>query len=254
MSDPTDIVVVNYSEKTNTMNWIETLTNTDNCAHLDLDTLEAFSGYGGGDFIHEVGMVAAVLSATFTTPAFMFGYDADVDGMLNGYTLSVLLPHTPEFTEFHDYRNATLDRDATGIAAATAIADALYGDYLRMATTATTFGLLAPKPTTHPVDMVTAAAHLDEDGNYNSTIAIPMSELLEHDSGETACANGYSRADYLAETQVENAVAFMVGYTIHRVEGDDFIVTVSNNIGEMLAHDNIDPADAKAVAARYGVK
>jgi hypothetical protein len=116
---------------------------------------ENFEGYMG-DHEHEVDIVSDFLyshySALSDMPDFLFGFDAGTDGIIGGFRVMVDLEQPGGWqdrltlTSWGDIKNSTYDRDASGLAAALAIAEVLDDHYQALIAKARRRGLIPVNP------------------------------------------------------------------------------------------------------------
>ena len=106
-------------------------------ADLDEDYAD-FDGYQGFSDLYEVEQIAERIHA-YTSESdcqFLFGFDCNADGEIHGFMISASLKDGPTFASWMDRMNATSNREATELAAAYGIADALYGEFESLRTIA----------------------------------------------------------------------------------------------------------------------
>lgn len=115
---------------------------------------EGFGGYQGGDANWEVQTIADFLYAHYAAhadlPDFGFGLEANAEGEIGSYYVSATFGtdwnSRVVLSGFHEIKHSTHDRDATGLAAALAIAAALDADYQSLLATGRKRGLMAADP------------------------------------------------------------------------------------------------------------
>lgn len=140
---------------------------------------ETFSGYINYGHNGEVQMIADFLHNHYSgidgAPQFSFGFDCDEEGSISGFLVSADIGEYPNrltLATWGDIKNSTNDREATGLKAALAIAEALDDMYHAQVVKARRHGLL-------PADVSLverAAAALDA---YD---AVPANEDLDVDT------------------------------------------------------------------------
>ena len=132
-----------------TLRYKKLLTNPDLLSHIPEDELDDFVGYEGFEFESEAQRVADVLYEHYSeitdAAGFMFGFDCNSEREISGYQIGVVVDGGFYLAEYHDMKNATCDRAATGEAAAIALAQGLDGDYQHILEAARSRGLVSGK-------------------------------------------------------------------------------------------------------------
>ncbi len=129
---------------------------------IDPEEFESFGGYMDYDFNSTVDQVARSLAEGYEKRfvrdgypqegRLVFGLDANADGEVGGYTMSLSLPGGYYLSELRDMKSATDDRDAEGTDGVMAIASALDADYRRMRNHAIKKGMIVDPEKVGPND------------------------------------------------------------------------------------------------------
>lgn len=208
--------------------------------------LSKFTGYAGDEFMDEVTRIADAIteaqsSARPRDDAGRYVYDivVDGDGIIDGMLLGVTTHEGGQYVLSRGQSDLTVDRAATGVAAASAIYTALIRDFEQAARTAEQSALTGPCPRTQPATMREALANLDERGEYTSLIDVSLSDLLEVGESDAEFDAATSRVDMLAAAQVHEVSAWCLSYEVKAVRGGRAYVLVSNGIREYVESEGL---------------
>lgn len=128
--------------------------NIDGQTHAEIyEAYEDFSGYMDYGHNDEVQTVADFLYSHYASvegaPQFSFGFDCNAEGEIGGYLVSAdcgEYPNRITLATWGDIKNSTYDREATGLKAALAIAEALDDKYQTQVAKARQRGLIGTTP------------------------------------------------------------------------------------------------------------
>lgn len=155
--------------------------------HLQIaeDYDENMGSYIGGDWEYEVEVVADFLynhyAAQDDLPDFCFGFNSSASREIHSYDVSIRVgdyPNSLTLSTGEDIKHSTVDREATGLASALAVATALDSCYQALVTKARKHGLL-PAPAPVVANAAAALAALDATPEHNDIDVDTLAQVRE---------------------------------------------------------------------------